>query len=493
MQYLINLSMIWVFSLLAFDLFLKRESYHSYNRCYLLLTLVLGIVLPLLTWHRAEVVQHISFGSTRPFVAAINTKDIVVQAATIQPTEVIDWTKWLWIVWYTGIAIRILLLLKETMVLRRFFKTGKTTIEGSWQIVETGKRHGPFSFSKYIFISRQNDYTSEELRIIMVHEKEHSKQFHFIDTLMLEAIKIFLWFHPLVYLFQKRILTVHEYQADAAVTNEPNEYGHFLIRQSMLATAPVFSHSLNRSPIKKRIVMLTRKSSLTAGLKRLVIFPLGIVCIFLFTNNAISKDNKREGNMVYYNGNEFELQYLKSMPSYVENDPGYKLLRLTGVPDTFVAQNPSTGNFEKVVPRIDTTPVKMNGKDIYKVYDLAQADSVRYRSTTGLELRNFLTDALASIYKDAPDGYYGVFDYIILDDEGNLVYAQQPRVRTQISDYEKAAVKLEAKLFEAIKNTSKKFTPIKRSGKAEIMRVPPYTIEVNRHKVTIFEQSQYGC
>jgi len=52
-SYLLNVSAIWLLSLLCFDIFLKRETYHAMNRAYLLATLVLGLLIPLMTWPAA--------------------------------------------------------------------------------------------------------------------------------------------------------------------------------------------------------------------------------------------------------------------------------------------------------------------------------------------------------------------------------------------------------------------------------------------------------
>jgi hypothetical protein len=42
LQYLLNATAIWLISLVLFDLFLRRESYHGYNRFYLLFTTLVG-------------------------------------------------------------------------------------------------------------------------------------------------------------------------------------------------------------------------------------------------------------------------------------------------------------------------------------------------------------------------------------------------------------------------------------------------------------------
>src|ERR1035437_1666769 len=117
-------------------------------------------------------------------------------------------------------------------------------------------------------------YTNEEWSMILTHEKRHTIFLHIIDLLLMQAARIIFWFHPLVYIYNKRLLLLHEYQADNAAARQPKVYGSFLVEQAMLQTAPSISHSFNRSPIKNRIVMLTRRSSAIAKVKILVFIPL---------------------------------------------------------------------------------------------------------------------------------------------------------------------------------------------------------------------------
>jgi beta-lactamase regulating signal transducer with metallopeptidase domain len=492
MQYLVNTTLIWLVSLLVFDLILRKESYHSYNRAYLLLTLALGIVLPLIPLHQEVVVT--SLGSSPSISKAMVARNAVQQTGSyISATPLqqsTDWSAMLRLVYICGAVVMMFFMAKDMILLAKYFK-GRRLQNGTWTIIETGKTHTPFSFLKYIFISSSHHYSQAELQMVLAHEKQHGRLLHFADVFLLEIIRIIFWFHPLVHVYRKRLLTIHEYQADAAIVGQRKQYSQFLIQQALLSSPPSLTHSLNRSPIKKRIVMLTHKSTFVAGFKRLVFLPLAIVCFVLFTSNAIS--NERKDNRVYYNGNEFELQYIKSFPTYAMDSPLYNLLAIGGMPDTIAAFNPRTRDIVKLSAVIDTFPVKMNGRLIYKVDELSSVDSTGYRHTTGFELKTYLLDQLASQLKDAPDGYYSIFDYLVLDDNGNVAYMQQPRTRNQDSEYQIIATGIERKIFNAVKNTNKKFTPVKREGKTEVMRVPGYFLEVLDHKVSIVERSKYGC
>lgn len=478
LQYLVNVTMIWLFSLLAFDLLLRRESYHSYNRLYLLFTFAMGMFLPLWQWDNNNGIYQ-AIGTTQTVSGIVATKQNIVAVATEAPQAYINWQLWVMIAYLAGVIFSIVLLIKDIIILVGYNRNGKKSKDGVWYIIETGKKHSPFSAFRYIYISSKEDYSTEELRMILTHEELHGHALHFIDTILLQAGKIIFWFHPFVYLYQDRLLMLHEYQADAAAGNEPAKYGRFLVQQALLHPAPTLSHSFNRSPIKKRILMLTRKSSFMAGFKRLAILPLGIICIFLFTENAISKEAKKDGGKLYYKGNVFEL-----WSPHPE-------------PDTVMVQNPVTGEMELRISRLDSFPVTMNGKEIFRVSELSRTETETYLKTTGAEIKNYYAEKMKPAISKLSNGTYSIVSYLILDEKGNIVYHDKVTISDRnwtptTPDSEMAMRKKVAEELEKIiANTNKKFSPAKRSGIPVIMRQEELfsmtTFKVENHQVTMKE------
>jgi hypothetical protein len=268
LQYLLNITAIWLISLLLFDLFLRRESYHGYNRFYLVFTFLLGLLLPL--WQ---------FNSSKTIV----TLDEVMSGN--------PWLKWLAIIYLAGAAVAFSLLIIDIIKLVAFYRTGNRSKQDGWTIVETGREHPPFSYLDVLFISGRVQYSNDEWEMILTHEQRHSVLLHLIDMLMMQLSRIVFWFHPLVYIYHARLLLVQEYQADEASSKQPAAYGKFLVEQAVLKAAPAFSHSFNRSPIKNRILMLTRNAKQRTGLgnlKLLIIVPLTLVCVAFFSKNSYS-------------------------------------------------------------------------------------------------------------------------------------------------------------------------------------------------------------
>ncbi|HXS36000.1 MAG TPA: M56 family metallopeptidase, partial [Flavipsychrobacter sp.] len=258
LQYLINMTAIWVLSLAAFDIFFRHESYHGYNRAYLLSTFLLGIVLPGFAWHNSTFEYTFILGRSVEQTSAIR-QTISNTASNNTPT--VDWQQYLEYIYLAGVIISTILLIIEALKIFNLYKNGNKLKEGKWIIIETHKGHSPFSLGRYIFTGSKGQYSEAEWQIIVAHEQRHGKLLHFIDLLLMQLARIVFWFHPLVYIYNKRLLLLHEYQADASIQTEPVKYGHFLVEQSMLQTTPSLSHSFIRSPIKNRILMLTKRSS----------------------------------------------------------------------------------------------------------------------------------------------------------------------------------------------------------------------------------------
>ena len=217
--------------------------------------------------------------------------------------------------------------------------------------------------------------------------------------------KIVFWFNPLVYVYNNRLLLVHEYQADKTSATQPQKYGQFLIEQAMLHTAPSLSHSFNRSPIKKRIIMLTKRSSTLASGKKIIAVPLIALFAILFTNYAYSgpKDNEKQvkGNITTFRGNKFEKEMLN---------------------DTTTVVDPVDGKEFKVVTTREKL-IKMNGEKIYQENpENSNADNPTIKYGEG-KLEKYLTDKIRNEINKLGDGTYkiDVFD-IVVDAKGKVVY-----------------------------------------------------------------------
>ncbi len=394
LQYILNMTAIWLISLLLFDVFLRRESYHGYNRLYLLTTFLMGILVPLWQWQDNGMMRNIS--SQESVQQVINTKQRMV-TNTVESTPM-NWEQWLLIIYLAGVFITLCILIADIVKLSMLALTGNRSKQDNWTIIETGKDHAPFSLRNMLFVCSVQQYTDEECNIILTHEQRHTSLLHFVDLLFMQLAKIVFWFHPLIYVYNRRLLMVHEYQADNAAKKDPAVYSRFLVEQAMLQRAPSITHSFNRSPIKNRIVMLTRRSSAASKSKMLVLIPLALVCIVCFSQNSFSQKFERNGKYVTYRGNKFELSEEKI--------------------DTVILIDPVTNQESTKIFRKDPTPVKMNGQPI-----VHETDKDPYYTGNDKGLRDFLIKGLKKELSKLDNGSYRLdISNIIVDANGKIVY-----------------------------------------------------------------------
>lgn len=402
-QYLINLTSIWLVSLLVFDLFLKKETYHTYNRLFLNGALLLGIFLPLWSWQQDSVIYASNIGNTITMQAAVLKETVV---SNTQNT-VIGWEAALWVIYGLGAIIVSSIIIKELLTIHKLYKNGTKYKNGVWTVIEINKNISPFSAFRYVFISNKEDYSNEELQIILAHEQQHGHLLHFVDLLLVNLIKIVFWFNPLIYILEKRLLMVHEYQADAGIEGEATVYGKFLVEQSILKSAPILSHSFIRSPLKSRIKMLTKQSKKIASLKQLIIAPLVLFIMLCFTQNTLlfAQERKVDGNKITYKGNVFE-----------------KVFRPA---DTVFVTDPVTGKQQMILTTRDYPITKMNGQDImYQYYNTGTLplEVANFANKIKAEVGNDIAKEISKIKKlDGSTFQYNI-NQLVVDDKGKVVY-----------------------------------------------------------------------
>lgn len=405
-SYLINCTVIWLVSLMVYELFLSRNTFHGYNRLYLLVTLLAGILIPLLSWRAVQQ------WTARPLLykglvypgleKTYEVKNSIVQAASWTPIQQSERFPYLLLVYGLGVCFMLLLLLIDAYKVLQLYRRGRKSIEDNLWVVETGRDHGPFSFLGFIFISNKGVYTPLQLQMLLAHEQRHNRLWHGADLLLVQVCKVVFWFHPLPYLYRRRICLVHEYQADSAVHQPLSDYGNFLLEQTLYAPAPAIAHSFYYSPLKKRIHMMTRKSPQWTRSKALLIVPVLAVSLLCCTKNGFS-DNKRkvEGNKVTYRGNVFEY-----------NGRGADVL--VNSPDE------STGKTETFTVSIDPYVVKMNGQKLLTDSDVDRKPVVKGGRQSPLiePLRK-----LQPLFNQLNDGVYEILiKDIVVGKDGSLAF-----------------------------------------------------------------------
>ena len=421
-QYLFSMTIIWGISLLVYELLLKMETFHRWNRAYLLLTLLAGLLIPLIPSPAESARDMETTGMAAPTRQLVYIKySLATQVQQQVKTTTLPVVNWWLMAYICGVTGAACFLLRDAMLFVRMYVRGKKTKQGKYTIIETPEASGPFSFFRLIFIDNKEQYTAAELAMILQHEYRHARLRHSLDIVLISVLQIVLWFHPFLFWFRKRLRLVHEYEADHIARDNYTAYGTFLIEQQLLHSTPVFTHSFYYSPIKNRIKMLTRKGSPKWLLaKYLLVAPLATAFVI---------GCSRPGNVTIPAPSNDTAAAIQSVISTALNNSHMDTVtvskimfqgnefEMTGNQDQQIQfQDPSTGKMENMNFTVLPYPVKMNGEKIYTEHIVSP------RSKVG-DIYQFMLANARKEFESLEDGkYHFGIGNIIIDKSGRLVY-----------------------------------------------------------------------
>jgi TonB family protein len=279
--YLAKVNAYWLLFYACYWLLLRRHTFFHWNRVYLLGTLLIAFVLP-------------AIRIAEP-VTTIHVPETVYQKATISVAVVAGNTPeqgesiWLWV---AGIYLIVVsaLIWKFFTGLREVFKAARRSERidmGTYTLLllPGNAQRSSFSFFRRLFLSAY-DYRHNPDAVIR-HEYEHIRQWHTIDILVIELVKICFWFNPALWLYKRSIQTIHEYLADLPVPNR-NDYASFLLAYAMRSPdIAIANHFFNSSILKNRIYMIYKKrSSRWLLAKYLLILPVATCSVAITASRA---------------------------------------------------------------------------------------------------------------------------------------------------------------------------------------------------------------
>jgi len=286
LTYLLKATLCWAVFYLVYHLLLGRETFFRLNRWYLLVTAVLGAVIPAIQFDffmAEETPSAIYY--LQPITVGVEQLEAVIVTAS-ETGQGVDFWQMLVGVYWLGVVVTMARFGYGLYQVSTLYRTGEVARANGYWFVSTPLPHLPFSFFKNLFWSTNFQVSEEDRRSIVRHEEAHIYQWHSLDVVLLELLGILCWCSPFVYLYKKAVKTNHEYLADAYVTEgfSKKQYGRLLLRQSQTGMQIAISNSLFSSHLKNRIVMMTKnKSSKRATLKYLAALPALAMLLFAFT------------------------------------------------------------------------------------------------------------------------------------------------------------------------------------------------------------------
>jgi beta-lactamase regulating signal transducer with metallopeptidase domain len=300
--YLLKSSGLLATFFLAYHFLLRKETFFTSNRWFLLSGLATSILLPLFFIKKIVYVE--SPKIALPVATKNNDLPIIIDKATPITTESIDWLQILFIVYGIVATILIIKVFIDLISLAKLLRKQTIQKQEDLSYININQDIAPFSFFNYI-VFNSNLYSQEELESILLHEKIHSQEKHSIDVLVAKLFTIVFWFNPLVWLYQKAIIQNLEYIADSkAIQNieDKKRYQMALLKVvSHQNCLPITNH-FYQSLIKKRIVMLNKNQSNKRNLwKYSLILPVLSTFMLLFQVETVAQVKEEKSYAVSTN------------------------------------------------------------------------------------------------------------------------------------------------------------------------------------------------
>ena len=296
-----------------YGLFLRKETFHRFNRMVLLGILLTSMVLPFCIIHtKQETIVSKGMTDLETNIA----DEIVIQyqpeedAEGTEPSTHISFFKkkqseretpvhtlhlspvrWLILLYLLGLVYfwsqYLLSVGAIYRVIRKSQRIDKDGLPKGVRLKSHPSIHTPFSWFSTIII-REDDLEGNAniTDAIIAHELAHVQLRHSWDNLLADFAANMLWWLPFTWMLRRDLRDVHEYQADQAVMQrgfDAHTYQLLLIDRATEPTPYEIANNFEQNPIKRRLVMMFRnQSGRYAWMKALYLIPLAGIALAAF-------------------------------------------------------------------------------------------------------------------------------------------------------------------------------------------------------------------
>lgn len=269
--------------------FLRNKIFHIYNRFYLLASVLLSLVLPLLKFN---LWQHQTAPKTGVvhLLQLVNGGDEYMDEIIIQShyNHISKEQVALWLFMAVSIFF-VAALINSLLKIYTLKRNNPVQHYEEINLVTTEDKSTPFSFLKNIFWNNHIDINSSNGQRILKHEIAHVTERHSEDKLFINIVLTVFWCNPIFWLLRKELNMIHEFLADkkAVEDGDTSAFAAMILETTYPAHYYEIANNFFYSPIKRRLAMLTKNNKTKVGyISRLLVLPLTVLVFAAFTIKA---------------------------------------------------------------------------------------------------------------------------------------------------------------------------------------------------------------
>lgn len=424
--YLLKSAACLLILLFVHQFLLQRESMHRFNRFFLLFSIVISFLIPIYIIEVAAipVAESGGFEILENIVPSeypetiINSESIpAVKDLDFQEKNSIPWTVIFWSVYLSITLVFLIRFVRNIHILADKISRNLHISYRGETLVLLAENSLPFTFLKYIFVSKTYFEEGKLTESIFAHERAHLQEKHSLDLLFIELLLVIFWFHPALYLARQAIKLNHEFIADQAALQATTLelYQSQLLSMMVSGQNLKLASSLNFSLTKKRFEMMRRKTTnSTKWIKVFGVIPVLAALVYFFSEKVTAQAEPDKGSGVVVNkaeaSKENEIQIHIRADGKIEVDGQIiEVEELAGLIDS--------GKNENMIARISAFPGVEMGfvADVQKVLRDLDIRKVVFKEESNQSHAVKGDDKMEAYYRHA---------YILVEDE-NMVYTHK--------------------------------------------------------------------
>ncbi len=318
-----------LFLLIFFGLYwflLRKEKLFVFNRFFLIMSIIFSFVVPFISI-TVDLQSAPSLRSIVPvndyFTPEIRTvsNNLPVtpgssQAYSDTQTLEVSTSAIFLIIYVLGVIFFLIRFLRNIyFLLQRTNLSEKITFK-EYRIVLIPALINPCCFLKSIYLNKTDYLNSKIDQALIDHEIEHAKQYHTIDIILIELVKIFYWFNPVHVLYDRAIRINHEYLADNEVIRDKSDitdYAENLLSFIAGKINITLTSASNHSFTKQRLMMMMKSGSGRLIYGTRIAAALCFVALLFISLSFKEADNKLSENNFSGTGTEIKQNVVRGI------------------------------------------------------------------------------------------------------------------------------------------------------------------------------------
>jgi TonB family protein len=265
LNYLVEANLGLCLMLLVYSLFLRGETDFAVKRIFLLVSIGASVVFPLI---QIDGIGHVYVPSLMQVLPTTWLPEVIVMGKGSSSSQTqFHFDAWLLFdtIYSVGLAAALSLFVIRLIMIARTLRNLHSYRLDHYVIFESDDNKSSFSFFGCIYIGQASLLSVDEKAMIIHHEQIHARRMHSFDILLINVVGVFFWFNPVISLYKKIFIQLHEFEADArsVSTRDVDNYCSLLAKVALMsADIKLANHFSNSLTIKRIEMMRTIKAKI---------------------------------------------------------------------------------------------------------------------------------------------------------------------------------------------------------------------------------------